>query len=309
MGPIDISSWPRDEDYPVFPVGSKPKRMVRAPDNVASPLISGHSYLFKTATDWLQQQVWSEVIAAELGAILGLPVPRCFIACDGTPKAAGALIEFFYGYPGEPAVARLVHGSDLLASMFPQAKQRGRPHALKLNVGICKRFASDDAVEWWARAVTFDALIGNTDRHTENWGLLARLVPLKGNSITIAPAFDNGTSLGYEQREEAIATPWNERKLEGYAAKGRHHFSWDQDDERVRGHIDLCRRYALAYPNARKVMRNVIRFDREQITSIVEPCTHVDVGIKFSPARAQFVTDLIMTRQRLIRTALGDGDD
>lgn len=312
---IDIGAWAADEDHPVHPIGSKPKRTVIAPADASAPLIPGHSYLFKTATGWQAQQVWSEVIAYEVGDMLGLPVPRCMIAKRG--DETGALIEFFYGYPNEQTVARLVHGSDILTSMYPQAKQRGRPHAVRLNVGICRRFAPrDDALQWWARVITFDALIGNTDRHTENWGLLTRVerkqqgpIKVPRVRINIAPAYDNGTSLGYEQSEQAIASPWDQSRLVSYANKGRHHLSWDLDDDSVRGHIELCKRYAAAYPAARNAMQNVIRFERGQITSIVERFIGADVGIPFSSARAGFVTDLIETRQGLLRAALGESDD
>lgn len=308
VGPIDISGWSPDEDHPVFPVGSKPKRMVIAPANVAPPLIAGHSYLFKTAADWRQQQIWSEIVAAQLAALVGVPVPPCFISVDGSGADVGALIEFFYGYPGEVPAMRLAHGSDFLTALYPSAKQRGRPHAVRLNIGICRRFVPDRAIEWWGKVLTFDALIGNVDRHTENWGLVGRLTA-RGHERLIAPAFDNGTSLGYEKAEAAIASSWSKEAIKSYIDKGRHHCSWDVDDETVRGHFDLCHRYIIAYPEAGKAMRSVIRFDRSQITAITEWCSRTNVGIPFTSARARFVTELIEARQARLRAVLGEGDD
>jgi hypothetical protein len=46
----------------------------------------------------------------------------------------------------------------------------------------------------------FDALIGNTDRHHENWGLI--------NNERLSPLYDNGISLGWriEEKDSSIAT-------------------------------------------------------------------------------------------------------
>ena len=50
-----------------------------------------------------------------------------------------------------------------------------------------------------------DALIGNTDRHEENWGVIR-----VGGSRRLAPSFDHASSLGFmlhdRQREERLAT-------------------------------------------------------------------------------------------------------
>ena len=44
---IDVDEWSVDEDFPIFPVGSKPKRLIRCPERAPQPfLIPGHSYLF-----------------------------------------------------------------------------------------------------------------------------------------------------------------------------------------------------------------------------------------------------------------------
>jgi hypothetical protein len=54
---VNVSNWAKDDDFPVFPVGSKPKRMLVCPANASeSFLIPGHSYLFKTPRGWQCQQ-------------------------------------------------------------------------------------------------------------------------------------------------------------------------------------------------------------------------------------------------------------
>jgi hypothetical protein len=81
--PLDIVAWAPDEDYPVFPVGSKPKRLLICPQNAPAPfLIPGHKYMFKVAEGWQSRQLWSEILAYELARSLELGVPPCFAAWD-----------------------------------------------------------------------------------------------------------------------------------------------------------------------------------------------------------------------------------
>src|SRR5215467_5980582 len=79
-----------------------------------------------------------------------------------------------------------------------------RPHTLKLNLRMCRKLKIDESFEWWAGVLAFDALIGNTDRHPENWGFLKRIYAAQPPGWSFAPIFDNGTSLGYELVEERL---------------------------------------------------------------------------------------------------------
>src|SRR5436305_6506844 len=112
---IDVASWRRDEDYPIFPIGSKPKRLLRSPAEVVEPfLIPGHRYLYKVSQDWRRHQTWSEVLAYEIGKSLSLPIPPAFVAIDSSDGSMGVLVEFFYGYPDDASPPHFLHGTDIL---------------------------------------------------------------------------------------------------------------------------------------------------------------------------------------------------
>ena len=147
---IDVAEWSIDEDFPIFPVGSKPKRLLRCPDDPPQQfLIPGHSYLFKVAHDWLARQLWSEVIAYRIAEALGLDVPPCFVAVDSRAGEIGALVEFFYGYPGDAAPPRFVPAADFL-QRFRVGSRTDRPHCVRLNLKLCRALGLTNAVEWWA---------------------------------------------------------------------------------------------------------------------------------------------------------------
>ena len=90
--------------------------------------------------------------------------------------------------------------------------------------------------------------------------------------IEMAPAFDNGTSLGHEISETTLQRPWTDAQFDGYIRRGRHHCGWSAADDRRGRHIDLCVRYVDAFPQAGEAMRNVLRFAPLRVNEIVQNC-------------------------------------
>lgn len=290
--------------------------MVICPDGVKQQfLIPGHAYLFKRALDWQAYQVWSEIIAYRIGTLMGVKAPPSFVAVDEN-GAFGALVEFFYNYPGEDDNPRLVHAADLLPI---RDRKRGRPHHLLHNLKISRVLTMSPVEHWWAKTLVFDAVIGNSDRHPENWGFLFRrrrrplprlrlewlrkrvraLAPvLAHTAVSLAPPFDNATSLGYEIREEKIASQSTEESIDRYVKRGAHHCGWAPTAERLRGHFELVDQLVNAFPQVAEPLRGMLKFDQGQIQSILAECQLFQVALPFTPARAEFVAKLTQARQK-----------
>jgi len=301
---IRIGQWNRDEEFAVHPVGSKPKRMLTCPLQPGQEgLIPGHSYLFKTAADWRIHQIWSEAIAYQLGTLVGLNVPRCFIAEDETTGELGALIEFFFGYPGEQVTWRLAHGSDLL-NLFGKDRTSDRPHSARTNIRLCRMLGVTDAPTWWGEVFTFDALIGNTDRHPENWGFLLATTPEGGGSVEMAPVYDNGTSFGYEIQQQRLGN-MRDVALHRYVERGTHHCGWDDADGGSIQFAALCGRLAQSHPEALQAMRRVLEFTDEQLEAVLNQCTTLQVESMFTPERAEFVARLVKARKACLLAEFG----
>lgn len=230
---VFVGSWLEDEDFAVHPKGSQPKKTLTCPATATQPyLIPGHSYIFKTAKkDWQAQQLWSEVAAYRLGSLVGARVPPCFVAVDEATGQAGVLMEFFFGYPGEAVTPRLIHGGDILTRVLAD-RRRGRPHGVRTNVTLCRRYGIVDAAQWWGAALVFDSLISNVDRHPDNLGLLSTAG--HAPQIQMAPLFDNGTSLGYGISDENL-----DSSIDRFLSKGLHHCGWDPGDDERAPHVEL----------------------------------------------------------------------
>jgi serine/threonine protein kinase HipA of HipAB toxin-antitoxin module len=88
--------------------------------------------------------------------------------------------------------------------LLPSAKKfRQADHTIE-NIqsairGLFPAEAADAMLTKLAAYLVFDALIGNTDRHHENWGLCYRAdASTKTRTLDVAPSFDHASSLGRE---------------------------------------------------------------------------------------------------------------
>lgn len=211
---LDIAGWSGDEEHPFFPEGSRDKRLLRCRDPAPrSWLVAGHRYLFKKSRSIYPEQFWAEVVASRLCRITGVAVPPAYAAWDSRDNTCAALIEWFYGYPGHPVLSFHLGGVYMKDMIENFDHKKGAQHNFGTIYEVCQRLSINmplryvkDWLSIWSRTLTFDALIGNTDRHQENWGFVLIRTPRGlGRRCELSPAFDNGTSLGMERPPEHFA--------------------------------------------------------------------------------------------------------
>jgi hypothetical protein len=180
-------------------------------------------WLFKEARENTGED-WSEKLAAEIAARLGIPAAAVELA-SFQGKAGSASLSFLHH---DRHTLNLIHGNEILAGQVfgydKDKRQRQSDHTLKnIEFAIGRLFpAAEDRQTVLARLAAYlvlDGLIGNVDRHHENWGLLARFTE-RGWEIEVAPTFDHASSLGRELRDERRRTILENRNIERYVRKG-----------------------------------------------------------------------------------------
>lgn len=300
---VSLDGWEPDEDFPFGPQGAKAKRIFVCPNPPPFGfLIGGHRYIFKEPQGAKAQQVWSEVVAYEVGKLTGVEVPPAFLATGPGNGSPGVLIEYFYGYVGDPDL-RLVHGIERLqARGFNTDLRRGSFTDI---LDVCRSHRVPHAGAWWAQTLAFDALIGNTDRHSENWGFLVERGPDGRPLLTMAPAFDNGTSLGFIIGDRQLAAYAETDCLGGFIDNGHHHFGWTSGDRPSGQHIALCARYARAYSAIDSVMRDSLRIADSEIDTLTARCVDIPFPTVFTAERSKFVAAQLKTRRDRLLDALG----
>lgn len=170
-------------------MGSKRKFWFRQTD-------VGAGWLFKYPQSNTGQHR-AEKVAAEIAEELEVPHAKVELALFN--GAQGSATESFARDGRE-----LYHGNHVLAGQVlgydATKKFQQSSHTLANIFSAMDRMFRRPATAVAAKQriatyLVLDALIGNTDRHHENWGILAKRAP-KGRKGMIAPSFDHASSLG-----------------------------------------------------------------------------------------------------------------
>jgi len=196
-----------------------------------------------------------------------------------------------------------VHAIDFLQGLgFQTNFRRG---SLKENINVCRVYQTPEWRQWWGRTLAFDSLIGNTDRHSQNWGFLVDRSEPARPSYTLAPPFDNGTSLGFIVRENDLRKYSDANRFRAFVEGGRHHCGWTAGDRATAQHAALCAFYHKMYGSAGGAMETVIQLTDADIEEVMNWCLRFSFPVPFSAARAEFVSAQLKARRAALVRAIG----
>lgn len=221
MTSIDVTDWePAREEQ----LGSKPKQWLRRGPEL---------WLWKESTvhhdarhgAFRKGDDWSEVVAGIVGAGLGVPVAEVQLATRG--DRYGVISRSVLSGPGES----LDLGNELLAEVGIRLGGGSRRSGYTVEA-IEQALRDVDPPEtssilprafaWFAGYLVFDALVGNTDRHQDNWGAIKA-----PDRKRLAPSFDHASCLAFQiseaERIERLSGQTG-RTVDAYAAKAQSKF-------------------------------------------------------------------------------------
>jgi hypothetical protein len=250
---------------------------------------------------------WSEKIAAEVAELLGIPHAFVELAtCDGR---AGIVSPDF---TERGSRGSLVHGNELLATMdpcYPKERRFGASeHTINSILGAIEHArlpadmtfpeGIDQPADLFVAYLMLDALIGNTDRHHENWGLLVRNAP---EHSELAPTFDHASSLGRELQEEAkirLLDSASVKNVRDYAAQARSAIYVSPKAIKAMYIIDAFSAIAKLRPSAYSVWRErLARLPNDSLHEIV----HRVPEERMSSASKDFAFQLLLhNKERLL---------
>jgi hypothetical protein len=269
---------PAGDSYPILLIqpewvledeamGSKQKFWFRRLDD-------GADWLFKYPQPNTDQH-WAEKIAAEIAEELEILHAKVELALfDGV---RGSATESFAREGRE-----LYHGNQVLAGQVlgydPAKKFRQSSHTMAnifaaLNRVFRRPETATAAKIRIADYLVLDALIGNTDRHHENWGILVKRTP-RGMTGIVAPSFDHASSLGREllddTRGKCRLRILKENRIGPYAENAPGAIYWDEGDNRAVSPLELVRRAARLHPDLfRRAFALLDKLERASLERIV----------------------------------------
>ena len=189
-------------------------------------------------------------------------------------------------------------------------RDRGTRHNLEdirvLMQALLSNFGGDISWrQWWVDALLFDALIGNTDRHQDNWGVIFVPDPEKGLRIRMPPYFDNGTSLGHERFTDRVKN-WTQQQLDFYVMKGRHHVKWRfaEEEQPLNGHFELLEHAVANWQGTRELALSKLTFDEADMVNSIQDLAEMPGPVPLTTDRMNFVIRLLRSRLTLLKALL-----
>jgi hypothetical protein len=312
---VDVSAWVINEAEP-YNQGARDKFRVRVPVNTEySFLVPGHEYLFKKPMRrgcgaLHHEQFWSEVVAYHVGLALGIEVPPAFVAYYRNPKTEaidyGSLIEWYYHYPHDDPFIKLRTGGDLLSQLHQDYDvEKGHQHNIESVLSIATQCEVPEPEQTWAAVLLLDSLIGNTDRHHDNWKIAKYQQKGRHPYYRLSPAYDNGTSLGYELDAQALTT----KNITAYLNKGKHHMGWAMQPKAWRRiqHSDMLVRLASTHPELQPWLYGRLSRPLASVYTAIDSFHQFvldDTMYQLCEARACFMVNVIQARHAQLCQAL-----
>ena len=263
----------------------------------------GERWLFKETREIIPGEStgedWAEKVAAEIAAVVGISAARAELA--EFQQRRGSSSKLFLGSRNES----LVHGNEILAGAIigydRQKKLHQQDHTLDNIVLALERILPGQPglrisiLRQLAGCFVLDALIGNTDRHHENWGLIYSAdghTAAPGNterdgenwrvvygaerartalSLVAAPSFDHASSLGRELLDARRAEILRKDRMEAYVGGGRGGIYIRKSEKRGANPVELVNYGVRKYPGLfRPALAKVARAPIEELYSLVD---------------------------------------
>lgn len=246
---------------------------------------------------------WSEKLAYEIGKAILIPCPRVDL-CEVMTSRATLCWDFLARGSNTEGTSEqsLIHGNELLFLRDDEYPTDVRYGVVQHSVGAVADVLSKvkpiwprvsgapefirDGFDTFVGYLMLDALIGNTDRHHENWGVLSQRTPT-GHIVRIAPSYDHASSLGRELTDEkrhGRLGPHGRGTVQDYASKANSAL-WSHSGRKL-STVDALEEAASVRPAAFEMWKSILkRTTLERLNNEVErvPSARLsEVGKRFA---------------------------
>ncbi|WP_368222114.1 HipA domain-containing protein [Bacillus velezensis] len=308
---VDISSW-KYENINVS--GSKEKRWYRSIDTNQLALFKLPISMTSDSSIGLGEstgEVWSEKICSEIGNYIGFPTHNVDI---GVLVIDDEAIEF-YGLNGKgvqsgdkvfgalcwsflnEAKDSLVEGADMIMDFdetYDREILQGKREIYNFDL-LYRLFGENNILDHLFQMIIFDTLIGNTDRHQDNFGVIR---DEETGRQKFAPLYDNSSSLGRELNEERIKLMLRDKKMFDsyiFGNKSSTLIRWEESwTKKKLNIIKFYENVKKAHPQEiNKHLSNVETLTDEVIGSIISKVP----SIVMSEPKKELVNKILRTRR------------
>lgn len=201
---------------------------------------TGSSYYFKRSEKkaaangkpekYYKHEFWNEIIAFQLGKYLGLDILRYDVAMYKNELGCLSPNMIANDHQELIEIGRLM--TEVNPEFLPVSYENRKKYTFQLLIETLTRFDLQKYLPSFLKTIIFDALLGNTDRHQENWAFIAQSniepTPETLGIIGFAPIYDCGSCLAREQSEKKVLDMLNDQdQIQSYINKGLCELYWN----------------------------------------------------------------------------------
>jgi len=210
----------------------------------------------------------------------------------------------------------LVHGNEILAKVDMRydkgLKYKARMHKVSTVLAALKSFGFEgeelnprlsNGAEMFVGYLMLDALIGNTDRHHENWAVI-----FSESKDYLAPSYDHASSLGRELRDEKkhvrLTTKDKNQNIGCYASKAISALYGTEDSTKTLTTLEAFKEAQRRMPNiAEYWLAKLNDLDTEMINAIV-----ARIPLSVMSEESFYFTKVLLAinRDKLLNCRVGD---
>jgi hypothetical protein len=260
-------------------------------------------YIAKVGSKWYPIESITEQLLTRIGQVYGVRI------ADSQLRIVGSQVRFLSRYflrRGES----LFHGIDLfreylgdeeIVNDIAECREEQHFYTFQTVLEAVKNTFPDQVagiMSGMVEMLTFDALVGNNDRHPLNWGVIT---PTSGpKPPRFSPVFDTARALFWNLDEKTVRSILaSDTRLLGYIDRSRPQIGWDQCS-RV-GHFELIRKIFGCYSEFRTIIDNLVSKDvASETADIVES----EFSRLLSDERRRLILHCLQQRQLRLRASL-----
>lgn len=295
----DVSMWEYADDETI---GSHDPRWLINYDSEPP-----QRWLFKTRKHRTDDQEnyddYTEVVAYLLAKRLGIPAAEArlarYVPTPDEKAQDGVILRDL----SQPTYQWLTGAEHLGSRGTPVERETRKGHSIQaimaslqdIDAPCNDLFPQDDAQGVFVSYLLLDALIGNQDRHEENWAILTSLTGTTPH--VLAPSYDHGASMAFNLSDEKIQRLLDNKHVEKFARRAKATRFELPDACKKADLMEVVRLAAVEHPEPCRALRAV--------TSRLHVLLDQDIGVtlglsatKMSQARATFIGALVSFNAR-----------
>ena len=284
--------------------GNAPKDFVRIYEYGEARKANSSSwpaYIAKVGHKWYPNESITEQLMTRIGQTIGVKV------ADSKLMLVKGQLRFMSKFFLDAQRERLVHGSEIFSAHFEdeefvkrideanQTRDVFTFQAIKDAIFDVYPENADEIMKKFVAMLFFDAIVGNNDRHFENWGVIENIK--NKSEVRFSPVYDTARGLFWNFPESNLDSYLDhESKLDSYINGSLPTTGWD--DRTNLNHFDLLQMVLNQYPN---YCNFIARFDFKAALLKIKYVVNNDFQEFFSSKRRCLIVRCLEKRITIIQ--------